>query len=507
MIAMSTKEGAPAHAFPGDVEVPPVLRNGTSITIRINHANLAEHPRGLVRMNVYPTISPVHERHHLGFWDAAAEYFRTSDTVIWTAEGLLTDRGERVPGRVYGNLRESASVMLHVSFLETADAPVNVAATRSIQAFYLYDDALPQLRDVWMPITGRCNLACVMCGRTKRDEIPLMKTFFRNADVSAAIVAAVEAQAETLQSVGFLGFGEPFLSDRVFEIVAQLRARLPEYARLGLTSNGTVLDDETCARILDSGLEFLTFSIDGASKATYEKIRVHGDFDRVIANIRRLSDLKRHLSANKPLLKACFVIMHDNYHEIVDFVGLAATLGIEEVIFWLENETGPTLPKAEVTALLERAERAGHDASIAINRHACVFPEFTPEVGVHRQCLQDYHQRVEGLLRARGEFCPEGANALDYIDDNSGLGNGGRTDVYCPYMETLLIEHSGDVNPCCSYWNEYTLGLPQRFGNASKQSLAAIWGSRTYESFRRRVIEQDWPVICQNCNARLPRSK
>jgi len=503
-----SKDADPPRRFPGEVDVPAVLRPGSRITIHVDEAHLMQHPCGLVRVNVYPTISPVHERNHLGFWDVPGEYLRTRHTVVWTTAGIQTEQGEMVPGCVFGNLRESASVHLHLSFLENARAPVDVTATRSIQAFYLHDGRLPPLRDVWMPITGRCNLACVMCGRTKRDEIPLMKTFFRNADVSPAIVDAVKAEAPTLRSVGFLGFGEPFLSDRVFEILAQLRALLPDYANLGLTSNGTILDQRTCARIIDSRLAFLTFSIDAASKATYEKIRRHGDFDQVIANIQRLVEVKRRMNADKPLLKSCFVIMHDNYHEVVDFVGLAKRLGIGEVIFWLENETGVTLPKVEVGALLSRAAEAGREAGIAINRHACVFPEVTPEAIAHQQHMKAYHERIERLLRTGEEFCPDGANDLDYIDDNnSGREDDRRTDVYCPYMETLLIEHSGDINPCCTYWNEYTLRMPQRFGNANKQTLTAIWNSRTYTSFRRRVIEGAWPVICQNCNARLPRSR
>jgi radical SAM protein with 4Fe4S-binding SPASM domain len=137
-----------------------------------------------------------------------------------------------------------------------------------------------------------------------------------------------------------------------------------------------------------------------------------------------------------------------------------------------------------------------------------VFPEVTPEAIAHQQHMKAYHERIERLLRTGEEFCPDGANDLDYIDDNnSGREDDRRTDVYCPYMETLLIEHSGDINPCCTYWNEYTLRMPQRFGNANKQTLTAIWNSRTYTSFRRRVIEGAWPVICQNCNARLPRSR
>ena len=261
----------------------------------------------------------------------------------------------------------------------------------------------------------------------------------------------------------------------------------------------------TRAKIIDSGLAVLTFSIDGASKDVYEKIRIRGDFDQVVANIRALSELKARLGAERPSLKACYVIMEQNYHEIPDFVALAKDIGISEVIFWPENETGVTLPKAAVEALLDRAVAVGAERGVAVNRHACAFPDEGPDPTALRQHIAEYHRRVGTIIRSRGEFCPDGANDIEYVDEGGIPGGGGRDDAYCPYMETMLIEHSGDINPCCSYWNDYTLRLPQRFGNLTRQSVAEIWSSRTYISFRRKVIQQDWPVICRNCNARVPR--
>src|SRR6202011_1879990 len=155
----------------------------------------AAHRSGFVRVEAYPMISPVPGINQLGYWDIPLDYFDDNDTVVWTAEGLRTAGDEPLPGAINGNLRESVSCKVHVQFVHAEDSVTQVLATRSSQSFYLYDDELPPLRDVWLPITGRCNLECVMCGRTRRDELPLMKVFFRNADVSDDIVDAGKAQA------------------------------------------------------------------------------------------------------------------------------------------------------------------------------------------------------------------------------------------------------------------------------------------------------------------------
>ena len=45
-------------------------------------------------------------------------------------------------------------------------------------------------------------------------------------------------------------------------------------SEVGLTTNATMLNGDTCMKLLDSGLNFLYFSVDAATKPTYEAIRV-----------------------------------------------------------------------------------------------------------------------------------------------------------------------------------------------------------------------------------------
>src|SRR4029453_7515657 len=71
--------------------------------------------------------------------------------------------------------------------------------------------------------------------------------------------------------------------------------------------------------------------IGGATAETYERIRVRAHFDRVLANVRLLSEAKERAGSAKPNLHLVMVLMRDNLDELPDIVLLAAGVQIKEV--------------------------------------------------------------------------------------------------------------------------------------------------------------------------------
>jgi len=71
---------------------------------------------------------------------------------------------------------------------------------------------------------------------------------------------------------------------------------------VGASTNGTFLTEKQGLRLLDSGLDLLIVSFDGADKETYEKVRIGADFDKVCANVRRFAAQKAERRADKPWL-------------------------------------------------------------------------------------------------------------------------------------------------------------------------------------------------------------
>jgi len=95
-------------------------------------------------------------------------------------------------------------------------------------------------------------------------------------------------------------------------------------------------------------LRVLTCSIDGASQETYRRYRVRGNFDRVIANVRRINHWKRHYASELPMLRWQFVVFGHNEHELDAARGMADKLGMVFVpkLSWDEEFSPPRDPAA-----------------------------------------------------------------------------------------------------------------------------------------------------------------
>ena len=73
------------------------------------------------------------------------------------------------------------------------------------------------------------------------------------------------------------------------------------------STNGLALNEEKARRLVHSGIDEVTFSIDGASQDTYVQYRQRGDFDMALANLRAMADEK---AAARPRRAAPELALH-----------------------------------------------------------------------------------------------------------------------------------------------------------------------------------------------------
>ncbi|MFW6131707.1 MAG: radical SAM/SPASM domain-containing protein, partial [Candidatus Aminicenantaceae bacterium] len=67
-----------------------------------------------------------------------------------------------------------------------------------------------------------------------------------------------------------------------------------------LHTNGSLLTESLSRKIIQAGLDRLSFSFDGYDKKTYEKIRIGGNFNKTVNNIIQLLKIKKELRSKKP---------------------------------------------------------------------------------------------------------------------------------------------------------------------------------------------------------------
>jgi pyruvate-formate lyase-activating enzyme len=137
---------------------------------------------------------------------------------------------------------------------------------------------------VYIESTNYCNLKCIMCptglGVVKRPK------GYMDMDLYERIV---DELAPTVSAAVLHSWGEPLMHPRLFDMI-----RLGKRANIAMetSTNITLLNEERAREVLDAGLDVLYLALDGATRETYERVRVNAKWDKVLRNVDRFLELK-----------------------------------------------------------------------------------------------------------------------------------------------------------------------------------------------------------------------
>lgn len=173
--------------------------------------------------------------------------------------------------------------------------------------------------------TNFCNLKCPLCPtgqgliKRKKESLTLVK---------AKIV--LDQLGPEIVHLRLWNWGEPFLNKDFFKIV--------KYAKkfklfVNTSTNAFFLTKEIAKEIVDSNLDELIISLDGASEETYNKYRKKGSFKKVINSIKEVNDQKKLQNKKYPKIKLQFIIMKHNQHEIKKIIQIAKEIGVDNLFF------------------------------------------------------------------------------------------------------------------------------------------------------------------------------
>ena len=144
--------------------------------------------------------------------------------------------------------------------------------------------------------TSVCNYRCVMCYQIDKSFSRKSHGFMGNMSLELFkdIIDEIEGNIE---AVTLASRGEPLLNPKINEMLQHCGDK---FLALKLNTNASMLNEEKIHSILSSGLNTIVFSIDAADKKNYEKIRVNGNFEKVLENIENFHLIKKkHYSKNK----------------------------------------------------------------------------------------------------------------------------------------------------------------------------------------------------------------
>ncbi len=310
-------------------------------------------------------------------------------------------------------------------------------------------------------ISNPCNLSCRMCPYLEVHDadrsLMSMETFERFVPILPYI-----------DNVHLSGFGETLLNKQLLSFVERIRSIHPKIT-IAVTTNATLLDETISRGLIEAGVDRVVVSLDGASASTVESIRLGIDFEKVIANVRRLCAIRDQLGLRAPVVRFNYMVGYGTYRELPLLVELAHDVGVSEI------------------RLLEMQPASREDT--------------------RENLLANLERDGGAVLKQAMKLADHYAVGMELPTTNEGR---------CLHPQTPHISAAGDVFPCCYLAYDRTLhsggvdvDLPSlSFGSAQSEDFFRIWESAEYRGFRRANRAGDFSETCKACyETRIPTSR
>jgi len=185
-------------------------------------------------------------------------------------------------------------------------------------------------------VTYKCNLRCQMCylwkGPGEYDKHPEKKELS-----TEELKKVVDDFAEIgTAGIGFTG-GEPMLRPDMLEIISYTKKK---GIITHLSSNGSIMAVKDIAKkVVESGLDAVGFSMDGAKPETHDAIRGKGQYDRLMKAIDNIIELRKELKRQIKIVVVC-VVSNYNVDELVDLVEILQKKGVDHISFMPFHDIG-----------------------------------------------------------------------------------------------------------------------------------------------------------------------
>jgi len=344
----------------------------------------------------------------------------------------------------------------------------------------------PTLDWVQVEVTTHCNGSCIYCPHT------IMKNQWVNKHMP------IELFNEFIPFIGYTdlvylqGWGEPLLNNNFFEMVRTCKAR---GKRVGFTTNGMLLTEDTIQTLLDLQLDIIGISLAGATARTNDRIRKGSNLDKVISNLELLRKIKAEKKSHVPAVHLAYLMLRSNFHELKDILPVARKVGAKQIV--ASNLTLIVDPKLSPEAIFNDTERMDYYRNTL---------EEIKQRAAREKIVFDYHG--PGLEDA-SVCCRENVRKACVINIDGEV-------VPCVLTNPVLCGNRDAPHGKTSRYTFKDQSFPLRgmsFGNIRNESLTRIWNKKEYLKFRHLFdpqkagkpdqIHSKMPERCLKCYKRL----
>jgi len=320
------------------------------------------------------------------------------------------------------------------------------------------------LTKVYIEPTVACNLDCITCFRNAWEQ-PIGRMSEETFD---SILAGLR-ELDPIPSVYFGGIGEPLFHPKTIDWIAEVKAL---GVKVEMITNGTILTEKKARELIDSGLDVLWVSLDGATPESYADVRMGAELPRVLANLRGLFKMRKGGHFPKPEIGVAFVAMKRNINDLPKIIKMGHTFGAR---YYSVSNVQPVTAEMQAERIYTRTMR-----NIAY-LPSPVLPKLSlPKI--------DFNEETQAALT---EAFNSGCN-VSFAGNNWG----GANDT-CNFVEggTMSIAWNGDVSPCWPLMHTHTSYLHDKprlskkhvIGSVNERSLSDLWFAPDYLAYRERL--------------------
>lgn len=325
---------------------------------------------------------------------------------------------------------------------------------------------VPELRMIAWETTRSCNLSCIHC-RAAAEKGP----YEGELDTKEAL-EFLDTVASFSKPVIILTGGEPLMRPDIYELAAY-GTKLG--LRMVMATNGTLVDEASIQKMIDSGIQRMSVSIDGANAASHDNFRkVPGAFD---ASLKALDIAKKaglEYQINTTITKI-------NLDEIPAILDLAVSLGAvaHHIFLLVPTGRGKELEEQEIPPEeYERTLNWFYDQRDKV------------PLQLKATCAPHYYRILRQRSKAEGKKVTFETYGLDAVTRGC-LGGVG----FC------FVSHTGEVQPC-GYLEAFS-------GDIRKTNFREIWEKsevftrlRDFKALEGKCGICEYKRVCGGCRAR-----
>lgn len=333
---------------------------------------------------------------------------------------------------------------------------VKEAGPAIMNPFYgMFPSLAPYPTHIEIEATTRCHLKCAICEHRYWTERP--------EDMSFDDFKRLIGQFPRLKWVGFAGIGSNFLNQDYVRMMKYLKDR---NIYVSFVDHFDRMTKDISKEIVEMGVDQIEISMDGATKETYESIKVGCKFERTLEHIAGMLEAKKDLDSPLPQIMFRYIVTKQNIKEAPDFIKIVKKM---KDIYPLRADGYAEL---EYTGLLAFKENEEYALS-----H---FPQETKEKILEEASKMDIN--------------------VSFAHQNPKHKRPRHT---CAAWVEPFIFADGEVMACCAQ-NENNRRETQRqksLGNVFKTPFKEIWNSNQYKEIRKNVPRAGAPTPewCKGC--------